>query len=180
MKGIVFTEFLEMVEKEFGYDTVDEIIEASDLPSDGVYTAVGTYDHGEMVTLVTQLSEKTKIPVPDLLKAYGKYIFHTFLAGYPAFFERAINTFDFLESIDNHIHVEVKKLYPDAELPEFSSNRVTDDHMEMIYTSKRKMSALAEGLIEETLIHFKDDCDVVLDYLDEEGSIVKFTITRKK
>jgi len=29
MKGIVFTEFLEMVEKEFDYDMVDAIIEDS-------------------------------------------------------------------------------------------------------------------------------------------------------
>ena len=42
MKGIVFTEFLEMVEAQFGLDTVDAIIENSDLPSRGAYTAVGT------------------------------------------------------------------------------------------------------------------------------------------
>ena len=32
MKGIVFTEFLEMVEDQFGLETVDDIIEAADLP----------------------------------------------------------------------------------------------------------------------------------------------------
>lgn len=44
MKGVVFTEFIEMVEGRFGLAMVDRIIEAAQLPSSGVYTAVGTYD----------------------------------------------------------------------------------------------------------------------------------------
>ena len=35
MKGIVFTEFLEMVEEKYGYEVVDQIIEESKLPSGG-------------------------------------------------------------------------------------------------------------------------------------------------
>ena len=53
MKGIVFTEFLEMVETKFGLETVDNIIENSDLKSEGIYTSVGTYDFNEMVTPVS-------------------------------------------------------------------------------------------------------------------------------
>ena len=73
MKGIVFTEFLEMVESTFGLETVDYIITNSDLESKGAYTAVGTYDFGEMLRLVTNLSEKVNSPVDDLLYVYGTY-----------------------------------------------------------------------------------------------------------
>ena len=67
MKGIVFTEFIEMVEQTFGYEMVDDLIESNDLPSGGSYTTIGTYEHGEMISLVTTLSQRTKAPVPDLL-----------------------------------------------------------------------------------------------------------------
>ncbi len=60
MKGIVFTEFLEMVEDKFGLETVDSIIENSNLPSEGIYTSVGTYDFNEMVSLITSLHKKQK------------------------------------------------------------------------------------------------------------------------
>ena len=40
MKGIVFTEFLEMVEEKFDLETLDKIIINSKLPSEGVYTSV--------------------------------------------------------------------------------------------------------------------------------------------
>jgi hypothetical protein len=49
MKGMVFTEFLEMVEAKFSADMVDDIISDSDLPNGGAYTSVGTYDHSELV-----------------------------------------------------------------------------------------------------------------------------------
>ena len=39
MKGIIFTEFLDMVEKKFSIETVDHIIEVSNLSSGGSYTA---------------------------------------------------------------------------------------------------------------------------------------------
>ena len=75
MKGIVFAEFLEMVESNFGLETVDAIIENSDLPSGGAYTSVGTYEFSEMLQLVTQLSTITKIPINDLLYTFGLYLF---------------------------------------------------------------------------------------------------------
>lgn len=36
MKGVVFTEFLEMVEARFSADLVDDVIDAANLPSGGV------------------------------------------------------------------------------------------------------------------------------------------------
>ena len=52
MKGVVFTEFLEMVEQKFGMEMVNALIENNELSTDGVYSAVGTYHHSEMVSLV--------------------------------------------------------------------------------------------------------------------------------
>ena len=40
MKGIVFREFIDMVELTFGEEMVDSIISSSELESGGVYTTV--------------------------------------------------------------------------------------------------------------------------------------------
>ncbi|NQZ78380.1 MAG: heme NO-binding domain-containing protein, partial [Ekhidna sp.] len=87
MKGIIFTEFLEMVEEKFGYETVDHVIENSGLPHDGIYTAVGKYPHEEMVSMVLTLHQKTSLPISDLLQEYGRYLFHKLIALYPKFKE---------------------------------------------------------------------------------------------
>ena len=75
MKGIVFREFISLVETQFSLETADHIIAASHLSSDGAYTTVGTYPHQEMVELVTHLSEATKISVKDLLHHFGRHHF---------------------------------------------------------------------------------------------------------
>ncbi|MEK0435552.1 MAG: hypothetical protein RL369_1601, partial [Pseudomonadota bacterium] len=66
MKGIVFREFIDMVESQFSLETADAIIQASSLSTHGAYTTVGTYPHQEMVDLVANLSERTGIAVPAL------------------------------------------------------------------------------------------------------------------
>ena len=69
MKGIVFSEFIEMVEEKFSPEVMDEVIEAASakLDSAGSYTSVGVYDHLELVELVTELSRTTGITVGDLV-----------------------------------------------------------------------------------------------------------------
>lgn len=180
MKGVVFTEFLEMVETKFGYDMVDHILNQSDLESGGIYTAVGTYDHKEMFTLLRHLSEKAQIGIPDLLHVYGRYLFRYFVANYSDFFTHQTNSFDFLESIETHIHVEVKKLYPDAELPRFVTNRPDNQTLIMIYHSNRKMADFAEGLISECMEFFGEPCDIQKEPLDEAGEQVRFRLTKRE
>ena len=49
MKGIVFSEFIELVEDKFGFEMADDIIEKSNLPSGGAYTLEGRCDHYELL-----------------------------------------------------------------------------------------------------------------------------------
>lgn len=178
MKGIVFTEFFEMVEEKFGYEMVDKIITTSNLESEGIYTAIGTYPFSEMVQLLMSLSRESKTDPNVLLKVFGEYIFDTFLKLYPQFFENSDNTFDFLKSIDNYIHVEVKKLYPDAALPRFNAKEDEKGNLVLIYSSERKMGAFAHGLIEKSIEHYKEDLTVSLESQNEDGSEIKFYISK--
>lgn len=179
MKGVVFTEFLDMVEDKFGYEVVDEIIESSDLPHNGAYTSIGTYPHEEIVTLVVNLSKTTKIDVPTLLHTFGFHLFGQFSKGYPSFFEKTTDAFNFLESIEDYIHVEVKKLYPDAELPRFKCKRLGNNVLEMIYHSDRSMSDLALGLIDGCAKHFNEKIEVDREDISEgDGKVVKFIIKK--
>lgn len=146
MKGIVFTEFLEMVEQEIDLEMVDQLIESSAVASKGIYTAVGTYPHTELRELITQLSLKTNTPPAVLLKKFGRHLFPRFAKAYPSFFKDLHSTFGFLECLDSYIHVEVRKLYPDAELPVFTP-RLVGENMHLVYSSPRCMADFAEGLM---------------------------------
>ena len=178
MKGIVFTEFLDMVESKWGYGMVDDIIEASNLTSNGIYTSIGTYHHSEIVQLLSNLSDKTNTDASVLLKAFGEYLFDTFLKTYPSFFDNEENVFGFLKSIDSHIHVEVLKLYPDATLPKFETEERDDGSLIMTYKSERKMAALAEGLIEKAIEYYNQPHSIDKKLIVEDGSQVEFVIKK--
>lgn len=178
MKGVVFTEFMEMIETNYGEDRLEEVIDASGL--EAVYSSIGTYPHSEMVKLVTVLSEQTNTPVPELLEAFGKYMFSSFTRLYPGFFEKAQSAFDFLERVEDYIHVEVKKIYPEAELPQFQTERLSEFMLKMEYRSDRSMGTLAIGLIQGCLNHFGEKGTVEMEVVKEDGSMVNFLITLDK
>jgi len=180
MKGIVFTEFLDFVEENHGILTVDKIIEKSNLESGGVYTTVGTYNHFEMVSLVTELSKELEVEITDLLKIYGEHFFDVLLKSYPGFFKDQNDCFDFLSSLDSYIHPEVLKLYPDAELPRFDTISRDEDHLRMVYTSNRALYSFAEGLIKGTFKFFEFPGELRVESVIEEGKKVQFVISRKQ
>lgn len=154
MKGVVFTEFLEMVEQRFSAEVADEIIESTTLASGGAYTAVGTYDHQEMVALVGALSQRSGLAVPALLKAFGEHLFGRFAQNYARLIDPSPDAFAFLSGIETVVHSEVRKLYPDAQLPTFTVEEHGERRMVLRYRSGRHFEDLAEGLIVGCLRHF--------------------------
>lgn len=179
MKGIVFREFLEMVEAKFSADTVDDLIEKVNPPSGGAYTTVGTYDYQELVDLVVALSAETQIPVPTLVQTFGHHLAAVFAQKFSVFFAQSATLFDFLKSVHNHIHQEVLKLYPDAELPSFSHDEPRTDQLTLHYTSKRALAHLALGLIEGSAAHYREAIHIAMnDQSSDTLTCVDFIITR--
>ena len=178
MKGIIFTEFLELVEEKFGIEMVDTIIEESELASNGVYTSVGTYDFAEMLQLITSLSANTKISVDDLLMVYAEHLFAALVKLHPDLVSHYEDPMDLIASIENHIHVQVKKIYPEAQLPSFETIEKTEQKMEMIYKSDRALYVLAKGLMQETFKLFNIPVAISYDKLNDSGTEVKFMIEK--
>jgi len=182
MKGIVFNEFYSLVDDAFGATVTEKIIEDADLPNDGAYTGVGNYDAAEMVRLVKCLHAETDIPVADLLKTFGKHLLASFRVGHATYFESCSDTFEFVRSVEGQIHVDVRKLYPDAELPSLQATQVSDGELSLIYRSSRRMADLAEGLLWGAIDHYGEAIDISRAELpDVDGDqCAHFTLTRRQ
>ena len=180
MKGIIFTELIEMVEVTFSEDLMDEVFDGVELPSGGMYTSVGTYSHTELLSIVGRLSELTGVSVHDLVMAYGKYLFGRLRELYPAMFDGVSCPLEFIASVETHIHVEVRKLYPDAELPSLTTERSESGGLMVTYRSTRPLAMVAEALIIGCIEHFGGDYDLVCeDAIDAAGPLTRFHVTRK-
>jgi len=159
MKGMVYTLFSEMIEKQLGYDTWDELIDSTQPESDGIYVATDIYPDTELVNYVTALSQKTGIEASKLIFSFGEFTIRRFEDMHPEFFENH-DACSFLQSVHDVIHVEVKKLHPDAILPSFDYEKHENGDLVMLYRSPRNLCALAEGLISGAGERFSTDISI--------------------
>lgn len=170
MKGIIFDEFIKLVESTFGEEILDQIINDNfdKLETGGAYTTVGTYNYLELLALVTSLSKSVDMPIADLVKAFGLHLASAFSTKFPHFYQECPNSFSLFKRIDDHIHVEVHKLYPDADLPRFSYEQISETELELTYQSKHDFSQLALGLIEGTAKYYNEDLNIKTKNLSSE------------
>jgi len=156
MKGIFFTELIDLVEETFGYEVADQMIEGSTLPSGGAYTAIGSYDHHELVQLVHQLNLVTGREVPELLQMFGQHLFGRLLGRYPDLFAASADCFSFLAQLDSYFHGTMSQLYPDTKIPHFEFTQRSAHEVELSYRSTPHLADLTEGLIRGCIAHFRE------------------------
>jgi len=155
MKGVVFNLLSDMVEEKFGLEVWDALLQ--DTQQDGIYVSTESYPDENLFALVAAASEKSGMPANDLVKAFGEYMFPNFHQQNPGFFTPGMGLKEFLLSVDRVIHVEVRKLHPDAGLPQFEYIDEHDQELTMLYNSPRKLCMLAEGLIAGAATHFETE-----------------------
>ncbi|MFA0413848.1 heme NO-binding domain-containing protein [Vibrio renipiscarius] len=177
MKGIIFTEFMDLVEAKFGLDVLDSIlVEAED---EGVYTSVGSYDHRSLVKLIVLLSQKTGISPEDLQQVFGQSVFLNLYAALPnkASLGECKNSFQFVRLVEDYIHIEVKKLYAEANPPKFEFISESESEMVFDYKSARCMSHVCLGLVQGCADHFGETLEIKMDEQSTDHSHVRFFLT---
>lgn len=177
MKGIVFTEFLDMVAQRYSLDMVDALLDEARPACGGAYTAVGSYPHEEMVALVLALARQVNLPPGQLLQTFGEHLAGRFVQLYPRFFAQTQDTLEFLAGVEDVIHVEVRKLYPDAELPRFQVESHAPGRLVLHYLSSRHLEDLAEGLMRGCARHFGQSLHIERQPSPETAGAQRFILT---
>lgn len=177
MKGIIFTEFLELVEEKFGLDVLDQVLERADDP--GVYTSVGSYDHRALVRLIGELSHLTGIGANELQRVFGTCVFLSLYRAVPASADlsQVQGCFAFVRHVEDYIHGEVKKLYPDATPPKFEFIEESSTVMTFDYLSARCLSYVCLGLLQGCAEYFGEQVSVVMQPQADDHSRVRFTLS---
>ncbi len=162
MNGVVFDILHDMVEEPFGLAGWTLLDKAG---SDGLYMSTQTYPDEELLKLVAAAGEVTGKSADELLLSFGVCMVKEFYKRFPFFFDNASGFIDFLISVDRIVHVEVRKLYPDAALPSVNSGEIT-----MNYRSPRKLCRLAEGLIAGSAEYFGEQYQLQYDPCMHRGA----------
>ena len=112
-------------------------------------------------------------------QVFGQTVFNALLRSLPnnAGINNSDSTFQFIRHVENYIHVEVKKLYADAQPPKFHFISENESEMVMDYESARCMSHVCLGLIEGCANHFGETIEVNMVPQTDDNSVVRFHLT---
>ena len=152
MKGIIFNLAEEVVTSLHGEDVWDAILERAAV--DGAYTSLGSYPDEELTALVVAASELLSSSPDAVLRSLGEGAMPLLAERFPSFFAGHTSSRSFILTLNDIIHAEVRKLYPDATVPDFGFERPSDAEVLIVYESPRQLCALAEGFVAGAANHY--------------------------
>ena len=155
MKGVVFNLLEESVQRAFGPDIWDVLIESAGVS--GAYTSLGNYPDSEIEALVAAAMQALSLDRDQVLRWFGQNAIPVLSELYPAFFEGPGSASEFTSGVNIIIHAEVRKLYPGADCPHFRLSDGADGQTVMDYLSIRNMCALAQGFVEGAAAWYGED-----------------------
>jgi hypothetical protein len=161
MRGLMFTEYFDFVGSLSDEDVADDVLNELGDSVTGAYTSVGNYSFDEFAKLHGAISKRLEIESSELARKFGHWLMGRFAVLFPDYLTGVDSGLDFLEKTGAHIHVEVRKLYPDASPPEVVLERIDDNSCKLHYKSHRPLAPVALGLTEACLAHFNDRFRVV-------------------
>lgn len=146
MKGIIFNLVEDAFVADHGERLWDEVLDESGVS--GHYTALGTYPTNDLMALVAAGARRLEMSEADLLRGIGRRAIKGLAAHSPRFFEPHNSVTPFLLTLNDVIHVEVRKLHVDSDPPAFWFEQVAPESLVVNYRSRRQLCSLAEGMIE--------------------------------
>ncbi len=149
MKGVFFCLLEKMIVTQSGEGAWEKLLRAAPLQTTGgKFIGSENYADEEMYALVSTASALTGHSIPDLMRAYGRFLFPEMALANLQLVPPGISAKQFLLSVQSFVHAEVYKLYPETKQPHFDYEDPGPDRLVMLYHSKRNLCDLAAGLID--------------------------------
>lgn len=158
MKGVIFNLLQEAVEDEFDAEVWEYLI--ADSGVSGVYTSLGSYPDEEIFALVTSAAKLTQQDAGGILRWFGEAAIPLLERRYGEFFVPHSSARDFVLSVNEIIHPEVRKLYSGAGCPNFHFERDDRGRLILGYRSPRKLCQLSHGFVLGAAKHYRETVEI--------------------
>lgn len=179
MYGLVNQAIEDLLVSNYGTDVWERVCERAGVEEPN-FSMMESYDDSLTYGLVMAASAELDQPVPDLLRAFGRYwMLFTVQRGYQELLSAAGRTFEeFLENLDQ-LHSRVLVTFPELIPPSFELVAQGGDEYVLCYRSEREgLHPMVLGLIEGLAERFGIEADIEMAEPHATGS-VDFRITVK-
>lgn len=165
MKGVIFNSLADALIGIGGEELWDDVLERAKL--DGAYTTLGSYDDAEFLALVSTAAELLNRTTDEMVADVGELLAPQLAGRHPELVGEHDGTASLLCTLNDVIHPEVLKLYPDASVPDFTTLRREGNKLDLLYRSKRNLPTLAAGLIRGAARLYDEAVSMDLEMTDD-------------
>jgi hypothetical protein len=155
VKGIIFNLLEEFIIDNWGAARFEKIVARCPIHTQLPYVGPGTYPDANLFAIVEQTTAELGIGTDEALRSFGRFAFPKLAARFPIFMVGHDHPKSFLKTIDGVIHVEVRKLFVNAEPPRITFRDPAPDRLVLHYVSRRNLCPLFAGLIEGTSDYYR-------------------------
>ncbi len=150
MKGIIFNLLEDYITSRSGEGEYERLLARCSLRTEEplLMVAPGTYPDEDFHEIIRVAAAAADTEVAAFCRDFGRYAIPRMAERYPDFFTPFQHPKAFLKFLGMVHLVEVRKLYRDARVPDFTCRDTGPGELVLLYTSERRLCHLVEGLIE--------------------------------
>jgi hypothetical protein len=160
MHGTIFTELEKFVGAQLGPDAWSRLKADAGLAPERSYDIFATYPDEELTALVAAASDTTGLPVQTLLEAFGEFVAPDLLDMYWGAIAPEWRTLDVIEHTESTIHTVVRLDHQGATPPYLHATRTSANEVTVVYTSPRRMCAVARGITRGIAKHYGEAVEI--------------------
>jgi predicted hydrocarbon binding protein len=153
--GIIFAELRRYVDSKLGPDAWGKLVKEAGTARK-LYMPIQEYPDQEAAALVGAASKITGKPAAEILEDFGQFITPTLLGMYSSLVKREWKTLDLIENAEKTIHTVVRTKNPGAHPPELNCERKSPNEVILLYSSRRRMCAVAKGIAKGLGKHYNE------------------------
>lgn len=145
MLGLLFHQLEKFVNEKLGPTSWLTLMDSTGVKKR--FQALNNYSDSEFMILIHRASGILGLEIKDLQYEFGHFIVSPLCKIYAPFISPEWTALDLLENTESAIHRTVRLKNPNASPPALTVKRLSEDEVEIIYRSPRKLCRLAQGII---------------------------------
>ncbi len=159
MHGICFFLFEQFVKQAHGPQFWTDMHVEAAIPYEPIVPTLD-YPDENFIALLQKLSSATGRPVTEVLEDLGHFMAPYLLSNYATMVHPRTSTLALLSVVEDVVHRVVRLRNPSVLPPVLTCLWRTDQEMELVYSSHRRLCALAKGIIRGVAECFRETVEI--------------------
>jgi len=162
MHGLILVQFQKFAQQTLGPEEWRRALSKSGLDRT-TFSAGLVYEDQQALELIVLAAETLNVPVDEVVEMFGRFISTELLRLYHRVIKPQWRTLDIIENTETFIHSAVRVGNPGAVPPVLDAIRVSENELQLLYSSDRKLCKLAIGIIKGLADHFQEVIEIYKD-----------------